>query len=125
MAFSVYAKAAERSILNLLHFGAFDLSFDLTTGVATGTGASMVSIGDGWWRCIAISNSPDTVNRSFVLRLNNGTTTNYTGDGTSGIYIFGAQLSDSASVDPYVYNPVAAPTSTAYYHRHWEFRCIA
>jgi hypothetical protein len=35
----------------------------------------------------------------------------YTGDGTSGIYIYGAQLSDSASVDPYVYNAAAAPVS--------------
>jgi hypothetical protein len=45
----------------------------------------------------------------------------YTGDGTSGIYIFGAQLSDSASVDPYVYNPVAAPTSTAYYGPRFDY----
>jgi hypothetical protein len=45
----------------------------------------------------------------------------YTGDGTSGIYIFGAQLSDSASVDPYVYQPVAAPTSTAYYGPRFDY----
>ena len=31
------------------------------------------------------------------------------------VYAWGAQLSDSASLDPYVYNPAAAPTSTAYY----------
>ena len=45
----------------------------------------------------------------------------YTGDGTSGIYIFGAQLSDSASLDPYSYNPVAAPTSTAYYGPRFDY----
>lgn len=29
-------------------------------------------------------------------------TLSYTGDGNSGVYIYGAQLSDSASLDPYV-----------------------
>jgi hypothetical protein len=50
----------------------------------------------------------------------NGSTI-YTGDGTSGIFIWGAQLSDSASLDPYVYNPVAAPTSTAYYGPRFDY----
>jgi hypothetical protein len=49
------------------------------------------------------------------------TLTPYTGDGTSGIYIFGAQLSDSASLDTYSYNPVAAPTSTAYYGPRFDY----
>jgi hypothetical protein len=39
----------------------------------------------------------------------------YTGDGTSGIYLWGAQLSDSASLDTYVPNYGAAPTAAAYY----------
>jgi hypothetical protein len=50
-----------------------------------------------------------------------GTTQVYTGDGTSGIYIWGAQLSDSASLDPYVYNPAAAFTSTAYYGPRFDY----
>ena len=37
------------------------------------------------------------------------------------IIAFGAQLSDSASVDPYVYQPVAAPTSTAYYGPRFDY----
>jgi hypothetical protein len=45
----------------------------------------------------------------------------YTGDGTSGIFIWGAQLSDSASLDPYVYNPGAAPASTAYYGPRFDY----
>jgi hypothetical protein len=42
---------------------------------------------------------------------------------TSGnaVIAFGAQLSDSASVDPYVYQPVAAPTSTAYYGPRFDY----
>jgi hypothetical protein len=53
--------------------------------------------------------------------MQNATTQSYTGDGTSGIYIFGAQLSDSASLDTYSYNPVAAPTSTAYYGPRFDY----
>lgn len=37
------------------------------------------------------------------------------------VIAFGAQLSDSASVDPYVYQPVAAPTSTAYYGPRFDY----
>jgi hypothetical protein len=49
------------------------------------------------------------------------TTNNYTGDGNSGIYIYGAQLSDSASLDPYVPTPAAAPSSTAYYGPRFDY----
>lgn len=37
------------------------------------------------------------------------------------IAFWGAQLSNSASVDPYVYNPQAAPTSTAYYGPRFDY----
>ena len=37
------------------------------------------------------------------------------------VIAFGAQLSDSASVDPYVYQPVAAPASTAYYGPRFDY----
>jgi len=37
------------------------------------------------------------------------------------VIAFGAQLSDSASVDPYVYQPVAAPSSVAYYGPRFDY----
>ena len=37
------------------------------------------------------------------------------------VYAWGAQVSDSASLDPYAYNPAAAPTSTAYYGPRFEY----
>jgi hypothetical protein len=63
----------------------------------------------------------ETTLSCLVFLTNPAGTTSYTGDGTSGIYIFGAQLSDSASVDPYVYQPVAAPTSTAYFGPRFDY----
>lgn len=98
---SVYAKAAERSVIALLEPTGIERTFNLSTGVATGSGASMVNAGNGWWRCIASGVFIDTANRSYAVRLSNGTTTTYTGDGTSGVLIDSAQVEQS-------------PTATAY-----------
>jgi hypothetical protein len=54
---------------------------------------------------LATANTPDT----------------YTGDGNSGVYIYGAMLSNSASLDPYVPTPGAAPSSTAYYGPRFDY----
>jgi hypothetical protein len=45
----------------------------------------------------------------------------WTADGTSGIHYWGAQLSDSASLDTYVPNYGAAPTAAAYYGPRLDF----
>jgi hypothetical protein len=52
------------------------------------------------------------------------TSSSYTGDGTSGIYVSDFQLSNSASVDPYVYNPQAAAASTAYYGPRFDYNPV-
>jgi hypothetical protein len=125
-AYSVYAKAAERSICSVVNNVLLGATFDLATGqvtsVTSGFTASIESVGNGWYRLGVVELSTININgRLSVALVSTGTTTTYTGDGTSGIYIFGAQLSDSASVDPYVYNPVAAPASTAYYGPRFDY----
>jgi len=117
----VYAKAAERSRFTIRYGSispADNATFDLSTGlVVSGTG-TITPVGSGWYRCSVISTPSTAGIRTHQIYLNTATgvgAESYTGDGTSGIYIWGAQLSNSASVDPYVYNPQAAPTSTAYY----------
>jgi hypothetical protein len=134
LTYSVYAKAAERTFLQLILTGigpaAANLTagFDLTTGVAgtpsAGSTSSIVAVGNGWYRCgittpIATAGTPTQQIR--VAQNSSSTPSSYTGDGTSGIYIWGAQFSDSASLDPYVYNPAAAPTPTAYYGPRFDY----
>jgi hypothetical protein len=105
--YSVYAKAAERSRLTFAGggFGAqgFAATFDLSSGtipVNTGNKATIVSVGDGWYRCIVAFTPSNTV--AFELYLDNGSTNNYTGDNTSGLYLWGAQLEQSSTVGEYI-----------------------
>jgi hypothetical protein len=134
---SSYIKAGERTwariaLIDNLGIDGGRAWFDLVNGVVgnvdvQGAGsnitASIVAVGNGWYRCSVsgqMNNSKTTLTSQIRLARSNGDIS-YIGDGVSGIYIFGAQLSDSASLDPYSYNPVAAPTSTAYYGPRFDY----
>jgi hypothetical protein len=132
---SVYLKAGERTRARLvLLFGGgngifADVNLALgTIGVAasfntaTAGTSSIELIGNGWYRCsVSGSSSAGGTLSTRVELLDASGNRSYTGDGTSGILIWGAQLSDSASLDPYVYNPVAAPASTAYFGPRFDY----
>jgi hypothetical protein len=130
--FSVRLKPGERTFALLYHneSGAgrvFDLTNCViggTAGLATPVSSNATSAGGGWCVCSITVNATAASNSFRVYTMQNSTTYNYTGDGTSGIYIWGAQLSNSASVDPYVYNPQAAPTSTAYYGPRFDYNPV-
>ena len=132
--YSVYAKAGERTSIRLLlsttAFGVtiiwrFNLINGTTTPIAgtSGTTATMTNVGNGWWRCAVITFAATATATSSpqIYLENESNLASYTGDGTSGIYVWGAQLSDSASLDQYVNNPVAAPSSTAYYGPRFDY----
>jgi hypothetical protein len=130
---SVYAKAAERTRFAIqigtgseafgaaVPFAIFDVSNGTTSSVSSAT-ANMVFVGDGWYRC-TLTTIATTTTAATAVRFKLATVAgdSYTGDGTSGLFIWGAQLSDSASLDPYVYNPAAAPASTAYYGPRFDY----
>jgi hypothetical protein len=125
--YSIYAKASTKIYLFLL-IGAgaipsqqnatFNLSTGATSGVNTGNGttAAMVSVGNGWWRCSITTPAATSTGTSTVWAslTNTSQSVNYTGDGVSGIYIWGAQVEIGTSPTIYVpTNSTGVSTSTS------------
>jgi hypothetical protein len=71
--------------------------FDLTNGVIYGqSGSNLISADivpytNGWYKC-SITFTAQFSNIASYIALQNGSSDSYTGDGTSGIYIYGASL---------------------------------
>jgi hypothetical protein len=114
---SLYVKTKERSRGDIW-FSSTDSanyvagSFNLGTGTilatSSGTGsgavASIANVGDGWYR-VSITGSigSSLTTGRLVLRLADGTgSIVYTGNGTSGLYLWGAQLEQSSTVGEYI-----------------------
>jgi len=103
---SIYLKAAERSRIRLTRIATLagvlcDLSSEEATLVDGGgdfSDPAIEAVGNGWYRC---SGTIVTSSSDVYLRLDNGSTADYTGDGSSGIYIWGAQLEPGTSPTAY------------------------
>ena len=120
---SVFAKAGTN---NFLYIGAQSFGgaiFDLANGVVgsniSGGIGSIQSIGNGWYRCIVSVTATGTSSQIDVGVAPSGTSSS--GPATGTIYLWGAQLSDSASLDSYVPVYGAAVTSAAYYGPRRDF----
>jgi hypothetical protein len=97
--YSVFAKAAERTQIYLRDNDIVGARFNLSTGAVISTEgtatATITNYGNGWYRCTITRVSATTSGRVIVYLDNGGDS--YTGNGTSGVYIFGAQVETSAS----------------------------
>jgi hypothetical protein len=106
---SCYAKAAERTQIglsfNLVPIATTDgVVFDLSSGTialqTAGYTGTITSVGDGWYRCTARKTADATSVRADIgICVSN--TAIYTGNGTSGVFIWGAQLVEGTDALPY------------------------
>jgi hypothetical protein len=101
---SVYAKKAERDVIQIVNNQLAGAYFNLTNGaitnVSAGITASVETLSNGWYRCI-ISFSAVTTTERILIYLTDGTNTTYTGNGTSGAFIWGAQLEQGSTATEY------------------------
>ena len=115
---TIYAKAGERNWF-LIYVGGgpaqgkfFNLS-NGTLGSVLGNApndSSIINEGNGWYRCSITYTATDTSSDvTFQLATSDGTNS-YTGDGTSGLFIYGAQVEASSYPTSYIPTTSSSPT---------------
>ena len=106
---SVYLKSGGRdarvtSAISTL--ATYQVDVDLTNGTLSGntfpTSPVLDSVGSGWYRLSYSVTADNTQTRTAISILTkNGASTNYLGNGTSGVYVWGAQISQTSTVKTY------------------------
>jgi hypothetical protein len=108
--YSFFVKAAGRINISASRFNSavvpsFVHTFTLT-GSGSSSGGTVTALSNGWYRCSGSFTTTGAGVGGFVILLSDGTGTTYQGDGTSGVYIWGAQLEAGAFPTSYI------PTTT-------------
>ena len=120
---SVYVKASGFSWVFL---DAFDGSnhrtwFDLTNGVIgtveAGNTSTITSVGNGWYRCTLTRSSAGGSTSYAVAIVSGNNSLHGTGNSSNGIYLWGAQLEQSATVGEYIPTTSTINSAPRFDHR--------
>ena len=99
---SFFAKKAERSFISVEKSSWGTTVFNLNDGSVVSGNGSVVDFGNGWYRCSASYTASPAQSQFYILLMQDGTTTNYQGDGTSGLYLFGVQAEALSYATSYI-----------------------
>ena len=118
LAFSIFAKKGEYSVIQLTDAqnGSAFANFNLETGAVGSTGvytASMVDMGNDWYRCIITWNASVAivaVRVGIVTTPTSARVEQFAGNGINGLYIYGAQLEQQSYATSYI--PTNGSTQT-------------
>ena len=123
--FSIFAKAAEYNFLRIqdLQFGMFYANVNLTNGEIPQYGTSVPgkspkfntqNYGNGWYRCIVTYEGDGRPISIGILGVPNSSSyIDYLGDGTSGVYVWGAQLETGTVATSYIPTTTTSVTRNA------------
>lgn len=116
---SVFAKAGERSWLAINvttssdNFTWFNLAAGVVGAIGSGLTASIISVGNGWYRCsVTFTATAATWYTTFASATGNSVSS-YINDGYSGLYIWGAQLEAGSFATSYIPTTSAQVTRSA------------
>jgi hypothetical protein len=126
--FSVFAKADGRNFVYLNCGDGFPLNshayFNLSNGtlgtIGANATASITAFGNGWYRCSVTATPTSTTTNGFYIQTASANgAISYQGDGTSGIFIWGAQVEAGSFATSYI------PTTTGTLARSADVCSIA
>ena len=115
--FSIYVKANGYNYIRLWNgaSASYSADFNLSTGTVIATGgsasnATITSVGSSWYR-ISVTTAINTYFYVHILNPADQTYSTFAGDGTSGVYLWGAQLEQRSSVTAYTPTTTTAITN--------------